>query len=60
VALRSEKVIFSLLKNHEPKNILPIDLTIYLCVCIYLAFKYGNVKVDLYLKGSGASRVAVG
>ena len=26
-------------------------------VCIYLAFKYMNVKVYLYLEGSGASRV---
>ena len=29
-------------------------------VCIYLAFKYRNVEVELYLERSGASRVAVG
>ena len=29
-------------------------------VCIYLAFKYRNAKVYLYLEGSGASRVVVG
>ena len=29
-------------------------------VYIYLAFKYRNVKVYLYLEGSGASKVIVG
>ena len=29
-------------------------------VCIYLAFKYINIKFYLYLEGSGTSRVAVG
>ena len=36
-----------------------IQQSIY-SVCIYISFKYMNVKVDLYLERSGASRVVVG